>query len=118
MYSNNYQVLCIFMDFLNVLSPNYKAMIQPHHTKHSLSCQQVQYEDLYNSTTIYKRTLTILQNIKNEAYSLFLLPNEFSHQSHIILWICNKSDHLREMTGIFCSKRSKRADKQNKITWK
>lgn len=85
MYSNNYQVLCIFMDFLNVLSPNYKAMIQPHHTKHSLSCQQVQYEDLYNSTTIYKRTLTILQNIKNEAYSLFLLPNEFSHQSHIIL---------------------------------
>lgn len=29
--------------------------------------QQVQYEDLYTSTTIYKRTLTILQNIKNEA---------------------------------------------------
>lgn len=66
-YSNNYEVLCIFMDFLNVLSPTYVAMIQPHHTKHSLSCQQVQYEDLYTSTTIYKRTLTILQNIKNEA---------------------------------------------------
>lgn len=34
-------------------------MIQPHHTKLSLSRQQVQYEDLYTSTTIYKRTLTI-----------------------------------------------------------
>lgn len=47
------------MDFLNVLSKTYVAMIQPHHTKLSLSCQQVQYEDLYTSTTIYKRTLTI-----------------------------------------------------------